>query len=68
MFIIHKNVSFAVFTEPEKSLGKTLEEQLTACKDTEPAIGEFWSIVEQGELLKIFNTDQISYPILGMPT
>ncbi|XP_054847520.1 uncharacterized protein LOC129337659 [Eublepharis macularius] len=26
-------------TEPEKYLGKTLEEQLNSCKDTEPAIG-----------------------------
>uniref|UniRef100_A0A8D0BXW0 U1-type domain-containing protein n=1 Tax=Salvator merianae TaxID=96440 RepID=A0A8D0BXW0_SALMN len=26
-------------TEPEKELGKTLEEQLDTCKDTEPAIG-----------------------------
>ncbi|XP_077160741.1 uncharacterized protein LOC143821052 [Paroedura picta] len=28
-----------VHTEPEKSLGRTLEEQLNSCKDSEPALG-----------------------------
>lgn len=40
---MHKNASFTVYTEPEKYLGSTLEEQLETCKDSEPAIGEFWS-------------------------